>query len=297
MKGENNRATPKIRITLLYVQVMIIKPLGEVTTLKGGVKMPSLGLGVWQVNDGDEVINAVSWALEAGYRSIDTAMIYGNEEGVGKALRESSVQREEVFVTTKVWNGDQGYESTLKAFEESRRRLGLEYIDLYLIHWPINGKYVDTWKAMIHLYKEGYVRAIGVSNFLEKHIDDIIDATGQAPAVNQVEMHPLYTRKPLLNFCVEKDIRVTAWSPLMQGKLDIPVILELSKKYGKTPAQIVLRWHLQNGVIVIPKSVKKHRIIENSQIFDFDISKEDMERIDGLNQNKNFGSTVEDMNR
>ncbi|MDD3767030.1 MAG: aldo/keto reductase [Eubacteriales bacterium] len=276
---------------------MIIKPLGEVTTLKGGVKMPSLGLGVWQVNDGDEVINAVSWALEAGYRSIDTAMIYGNEEGVGKALRESSVQREEVFVTTKVWNGDQGYESTLKAFEESRRRLGLEYIDLYLIHWPINGKYVDTWKAMIHLYKEGYVRAIGVSNFLEKHIDDIIDATGQAPAVNQVEMHPLYTRKPLLNFCVEKDIRVTAWSPLMQGKLDIPVILELSKKYGKTPAQIVLRWHLQNGVIVIPKSVKKHRIIENSQIFDFDISKEDMERIDGLNQNKNFGSTVEDMNR
>jgi diketogulonate reductase-like aldo/keto reductase len=276
---------------------MIIKPLGEVTTLKGGVKMPSLGLGVWQVNDGDEVINAVSWALEAGYRSIDTAMIYGNEEGVGKALRESSVQREEVFVTTKVWNGDQGYESTLKAFEESRRRLGLEYIDLYLIHWPINGKYVDTWKAMIHLYKEGYVRAIGVSNFLEKHIDDIIDATGQAPAVNQVEMHPLYTRKPLLNFCVEKDIRVTAWSPLMQGKLDIPVILELSKKYGKTPAQIVLRWHLQNGVIVIPKSVKKHRIIENSKIFDFDISKEDMERIDGLNQNKNFGSTVEDMNR
>lgn len=275
---------------------MFLKPLDRVTTLNSGVDMPSLGLGVWRVKDGQEVINAVNWALEAGYRGVDTAAIYGNEEGVGKALRESPIPREEIFVTTKVWNADQGYDSTLKAFEESRRKLGLEYIDLYLIHWPIYGKYVDTWKALVHLYKEGYVRAIGVSNFLEQHIDDIIGATGEVPAVNQIELHPLYTRKPLLNFCAEKGIRVTAWSPLMQGNLNLPLISELSEKYGKTPAQIVLRWHLQNGVIVIPKSVKKHRIVENSQIFDFEISKEDMERIDGLNQNKNFGMTVEEIN-
>lgn len=275
---------------------MLAKPLGKITTLRNGVDMPSLGLGVWKTNDGEEVVNSVKWALEAGYRSIDTAMIYGNEEGVGTGLKESGISREDVFITTKVWNEDQGYEGTLKAYEASRKKLGLEYIDLYLIHWPVNKKYVETWKALIHLQKEGYVRAIGVSNFLEKHLDDIIQETGEIPVVNQIEMHPLYTRKPLLNYCAEKDVRVTAWSPLMMGNLDIPLLSELAKKYNKTPAQIVLRWDIQNGVIVIPKSVKKHRIIENSQIFDFEISKEDMERIDNLNKNKNFGSTVEDVN-
>lgn len=258
-------------------------------TLNNGVHMPWLGLGVWKTKEGQEVIGAVKTALQLGYRSIDTAAIYGNEEGVGQGLRESGVPREDIFVTTKVWNSDQGYESTLKAFEASRNRLGLETIDLYLVHWVKPATYRETWKALVHLQKEGLVRAIGVSNFQIHHLQQIIEDTGVAPAVNQVECHPLLSQKELLAFTREHNIQLEAWSPLMQGNLDLPVLTQLAAKHGKSPAQIVLRWDIQNGVVIIPKSVTEHRIRENANIFDFELSAEDMALIDGLNQNKRFG--------
>lgn len=266
------------------------QPLLESTTLNNGVKLPWLGLGVWRVKEGDEVISSVRHAIQSGYRSIDTAAVYGNEDGVGLAIKESGVAREELFITTKVWNANQGYESTLQAFEESRKKLGLEYLDLYLIHWPVKGKYVDTWKALEKLYKDGLVRAIGVSNHHIHHLQDILDAGEIVPAVNQVEFHPLLTQKELLSFCKEKGIQLEAWSPLMQGNLQLPLLAELAEKYQKTPAQIVLRWDLQHRVVTIPKSITPHRIEENANIFDFTLSAEDMEKIDALNQNKRYGS-------
>jgi len=264
---------------------MVINNINDCAVLSNGVKMPWLGLGVWQAKNGEEVINAVKWAIEAGYRSIDTAAAYGNEEGVGKAIKESGVSREELFITTKLWNADQGYDSALKAFDESRKRLGLDYIDLYLIHWPVKGKYVDSWRALVKLYNDGLVRAIGVSNFLSHHLEDIISDTGVVPMVNQFELHPWLTQKPLLEFCKKHNIQVEAYSPLMRGKFkEIPLLDEIGQKYGKTAPQVILRWHLQNGVIVIPKSVNRDRIIQNADIFDFELSAEDMERIDGLNR-------------
>ncbi|GIQ67216.1 aldo/keto reductase [Xylanibacillus composti] len=267
-----------------------MKHLQDTTTLNNGVNMPWLGLGVYKVEDGDEVISSVKAALETGYRHIDTAALYNNEQGVGQAIRESGVPREEIFVTSKVWNSEQGYESTLQAFEASRKRLGLEVLDLYLIHWPVKGKYLDTWKALMKLYKDGYVRAIGVSNFQIHHLQDIMDDSDIVPAVNQVECHPLLTQKPLLKFCRENQIQLEAWSPLMQGNLDVPLLDELAAKYGKSKAQIIIRWDLQNEIVTIPKSVKPHRIAENAQVFDFELSEEDMQRIDALNQNKRFGA-------
>lgn len=258
-------------------------------TLHDGIKMPWLGLGVYKTKEGDEVIQSVKSAIAAGYRSIDTAAIYGNEEGVGQAIRECGVPREELFITTKVWNEDQGYESTLKAFETSRKKLGLETLDLYLVHWPGKDKYKETWKALIHLQKEGLVRSIGVSNFQIHHLRDIIEDSGVVPTVNQVELHPLNNQKELLQYARDNNIVLEAWSPLMQGNLDQPILTKLAEKYGKSAAQIVLRWDLQNGVIVIPKSVKEHRIRENADIFDFELSAEDMASIDELNENKRFG--------
>lgn len=258
-------------------------------TLHDGVKMPWLGLGVYKTKEGEEVIQSVKSAIAAGYRSIDTAAIYGNEEGVGQALRECGVPREELFITTKVWNEDQGYESTLKAFETSRKKLGLDTLDLYLVHWPGKDKYKETWKALIQLQKEGLVRSIGVSNFQIHHLRDIIEDSGVVPTVNQVELHPLNTQKELLQYARENNIVLEAWSPLMQGNLDQPALTKIAEKYGKSAAQIVLRWDLQNGVIVIPKSVKEHRIRENADIFDFELSAEDMAAIDELNENKRFG--------
>ncbi|KKO55204.1 aldo/keto reductase [Paenibacillus sp. DMB20] len=258
-------------------------------TLHDGVKMPWLGLGVYKTQEGEEVIQSVKSAIAAGYRSIDTAAIYGNEQGVGQAIRESGVPREELFITTKVWNADQGYESTLKAFETSRKKLGLETLDLYLIHWPGKDTYKETWKALIHLQKEGLVRSIGVSNFQIRHLRDIIEDSGVVPTVNQVELHPLNSQKELLQYARDNKIVLEAWSPLMQGNLDQPVLARIAEKYGKTIAQIILRWDLQNGIIVIPKSVKEHRIRENAGIFDFELSAEDMAAIDGLNENKRFG--------
>jgi methylglyoxal/glyoxal reductase len=263
--------------------------LTDSTTLKNNVKMPWLGLGVWKVTEEGQAEQAVLSAIKAGYRSIDTAAVYQNEEGVGNAIRKCGVPRKELFITTKVWNADQGYESTLAAFEESRKKLGLEYFDLYLIHWPVAGKYKETWKALEKLYKDGRVRAIGVSNFHVHHLKDLMADCEIAPMVDQVEYHPLLTQKDLLSFCKDHGIQLEAWSPLMQGNLDNPMLIELGEKYQKSPAQIILRWDLQNGVVTIPKSVTESRIIENGNIFDFELTAEDMEKIDSLNSNKRFG--------
>ncbi len=265
-------------------------------TLNNGVTMPWVGLGVWKVEDGNEVISSVKAALKAGYRHIDTAAAYQNEEGVGQAIKESGIPRDELFITTKLWNKNQGYESTLQAFEDSRKKLGIEVIDLYLIHWPVKGKYLDTWKAMVELYKQGKIRAIGLSNFQIDHMKDIIAASDVVPAVNQIECHPLLTQKPLLKFCREHNIQPEAWSPLMQGNLDVPLLDELAAKHNKTKAQVVLRWDLQHGIVTIPKSVKEHRIIENADVFDFELSEEDMNRLDALNQDKRFGPDPDNFN-
>ncbi|MEC0228740.1 aldo/keto reductase [Paenibacillus alba] len=261
----------------------------EGVILNNGVHMPWLGLGVYKTKEGQEVIHSVKTALELGYRSIDTAAIYRNEEGVGQGLRDSGVPRDDIFVTTKVWNADQGYESTLQAFDASRQRLGLETIDLYLVHWAVTATYRETWKALVHLQKEGFVRAIGVSNFQIHHLQHVIEDTGVIPAVNQVEYHPQLAQKELLAYTREHGIQMEAWSPLMQGKLDVPVLHQLADKYGKSPAQIVLRWDIQHGVVTIPKSVTEHRIRENEAIFDFELSAEDVALIDSLNENKRIG--------
>lgn len=261
--------------------------LSDSTTLSNGVKMPWLGLGVFMVSDPVELTTAVKSALQTGYRSIDTADIYGNEKGVGEAIRASGLPRQELFITTKLWNERQaeGYDASLKAFENSLERLGLDYLDLYLIHWPIEGKSVAAWRALVKLYQDGRTRAIGVSNFSAAQIDELIQATGIVPAVNQIELHPWRSQKPLLAYCQEKDIQVEAYCPLMRGRIsEVPMLAEIAVRYGKSPAQIVLRWELQNGVVVIPKSVHAGRIRENSEIFDFSLNLSDMAAIDALNR-------------
>jgi diketogulonate reductase-like aldo/keto reductase len=264
--------------------------LQSTTTLNNGVKMPWFGLGVFKVEEGPELVNAVKTAIQHGYRSIDTAAIYGNEEGVGQGIKESGIAREDLFVTSKVWNADLGYESTLAAYQTSLDKLDLEYLDLYLIHWPVGGKYKDAWRALETLYKEGRVRAIGVSNFQVHHLEDLLKDAEIKPMVNQVEYHPRLTQKEVQTFCRENGIQMEAWSPLMQGQLlDNEVLVELASKYNKSVAQIILRWDLQNGVITIPKSTKEHRIIENSQVFDFELTQEDMHQINELNQNHRVG--------
>ncbi|MGE5703144.1 MAG: aldo/keto reductase [Clostridia bacterium] len=270
--------------------------LNDCTLLHNGVKMPWLGLGVWKVQEGAQVEDAVKAAIATGYRSIDTAAVYGNEAGVGKAISESGVSRDELFITSKVWNSDQGYDTTLQAFETSMSKLGLDVLDLYLVHWPVVGKYKDTWRALEKLYKDGRVRAIGVSNFKLHHLQDVLADCEVVPMVNQVEFHPLLTQPELRNFCREHRIQLEAWSPLMQGNLDLPLLSELAEKYGKSPAQIVLRWDVQKEVVTIPKSITASRIAENANVFDFVLSAEDMERIDGLNQDKRFGPDPDHIN-
>ncbi|MDD2296414.1 MAG: aldo/keto reductase [Sphaerochaetaceae bacterium] len=264
--------------------------LQDTIMLNNGVAMPCMGLGVFKVGDGSPVINAVTSALRYGYRSIDTAAVYGNEVGVGQALKKSDLDRESVFITSKVWNEDQGYESTLQAFETSLKKLDVEYLDLYLIHWPAAGKYLDTWRAMGELYKQKKVRAIGVSNFHIHHLKDILAASDIVPAVNQIELHPLLNQKKIRDFCQLNNIVVEAYSPLMKGNLNLPVLVDIAERYKKTPAQVVLRWNVQHGIVTIPKSVHDYRIRENSQIFDFSLSDEEMAEIDALNQDKRFSS-------
>lgn len=266
------------------------KHISEATRLSNGVMMPWLGLGVWRVEEGPEVKSAVRTALGLGYRSIDTATLYQNEQGVGEAIRESGIPREDIFVTTKVWNSEQGYQSTLKAFEESRMKLGIDVVDLYLVHWPVKGKYKETWKALEELYAQGKVRAIGVSNFLVHQLQDLMQDCTVKPMVNQVEYHPLLQQPELLQFCKREGIQLEAWRPIMGGRLDVPLLVELAAKYGKSPAQIVLRWELQQGVVVIPKSVKPERIRENADVFDFELSADDMQRMAGLDEHHRFGA-------
>lgn len=267
-----------------------MRNISDCTTLHNGVNMPWLGLGVYKMAEGKEVERAVHAALEAGYRSIDTAALYQNERGVGQAVRTSGLPREEVFITTKVWNDDQGYESTLKAFEQSRRLLGVDYVDLYLIHWPVRGKFKETWRALEKLYKDGWVRAIGVSNFHIHHLENLLADCEIVPMVNQVELHPCLTQEPLRKYCQKHHIQVEAWSPLMRGQLfEHPLLQELSRKYGKTPAQIIIRWDLQHEIVTIPKSARPERIRENAQVFDFELEAADMARLDALNENRRVG--------
>ena len=260
--------------------------------LNNGVEMPQLGFGVWQVPD-DETESAVATALEAGYRSIDTAAIYGNEEGTGKAITGSGVPRKDIFVTTKLWNGDQGYDATLRAFDTSLQKLGLDYVDLYLIHWPLPARdlYTDTYKAFEKLYADGRVKAIGVSNFLPEHLRRLIDQTSVVPAVNQIELHPHLQQHAAREFHAEQGIATEAWSPLGQGKglLEVPAIVAIAQKHNRTPAQVVLRWHLQLGNVVIPKSVTPSRIRENIDVFDFSLDPEDLAAISALNEDRRIG--------
>jgi diketogulonate reductase-like aldo/keto reductase len=272
----------------------MVKNLQDTTTLHNGVKMPWFGLGVFKVEEGPELVNAVKVAIKHGYRSIDTAAIYENEEGVGQGfregLKEAGISREDLFVTSKVWNADLGYESTIAAYEKSLQKLGLEYLDLYLIHWPVEGKYKEAWRALETLYKEGKVKAIGVSNFQIHHLKDLMEDAEVKPMVNQVECHPRLTQKEVQAFCKEQGIQLEAWSPLMQGELlDNEVLQAIATKHGKSVAQVILRWDLQNGIVTIPKSTKEHRIVENSTVFDFELTEEEMNQIDGLNQNHRVG--------
>lgn len=263
--------------------------------LHNGVQMPWVGLGVYKAEDGDEVIQAIKWAIEAGYRSIDTASLYENEAGVGQAIAESHVPREELFITTKVWNTDQGYERALKAFNASLERLGLDYVDLYLVHWPVPEMYKETWKALEKIYNDGRAKAIGVSNFKKHHLEDLMADAEIKPMVNQVEYHPRLTQEDLLSYCKEQGIQLEAWRPLLKGEIfEEPTLVELADKYNKSVAQIILRWDLQNGVVTIPKSVTKNRIEENIDIFDFELTNKDMSRISALNQDKRNGADPDD---
>ncbi|NBC83434.1 MAG: aldo/keto reductase [Bacteroidetes bacterium] len=269
---------------------MNITDLQGTVQLRNNVEMPYVGLGVFQMSAGNEVESAVHDALEAGYIHIDTAAAYNNEEGVGKAIRESGHHRENIFVTSKVWNSNQGYDSTLKAFDRSLERLGMDYLDLFLIHWPVNGKYKDTWKALEKLYNEGKIKAIGVSNFLQHHLEDLMRDCNEVPMVNQMEFHPYLVQQSLLDFCQAHEIQYEAWSPLMQGKITkVPELIQMGEKYNKNAVQVVLRWNLQKGVVTIPKSTHKERIESNTRIFDFELSQEDMHAIDSLDRNQRIG--------
>lgn len=261
-------------------------------TLNNGVEMPQLGFGVWQVPD-DEATRAVATALEAGYRSVDTAAIYENETGTGRAITESGIPREELFVTTKLWNSEQGHDTTLRAFDASLDKLGLDYVDLYLIHWPVPAKdaYVDTFRAFEKIYADGRAKAIGVSNFLPEHLERLIGETSVVPAVNQIELHPHLQQRTSREAHARHGIATEAWSPLGQGRglLEVPAIVAVAQKHGRTPAQVVLRWHLQTGNVVIPKSVTPSRIRENIDVFGFELDDEDMAAIAVLDEDRRLG--------
>jgi diketogulonate reductase-like aldo/keto reductase len=265
------------------------------TTIKlnSGGNIPALGLGVFQAPDGEECTNAVRWALEAGYRHIDTASIYKNEAGVGEGIRQSGVPREEIFLTTKLWNDDQRQGRQRQAFEESLERLGVDYVDLYLIHWPVAAKIIESWAVLEELHKEGRARAIGVSNFHKHHLDTLMASAKVTPSVNQIECHPRLTQVPLRAYDKKLDIINEAWSPLggsKKGNLTgHPELSAIGAKYGKSAAQAMIRWGLQHGMVTIPKSVRKERILENAEVFDFALSAGDMAAIDAMNRDERVG--------
>jgi diketogulonate reductase-like aldo/keto reductase len=262
-------------------------------TLNNNLKMPSIGLGVLFAKNDGEVAHAVRTALQEGYRKIDTAAGYGNEEGVGKGIRESGLAREEIFVTTKVWNTEQGYDTTLRSFEESLERLQTDYVDLYLIHWPVKSKYKETYKALERLYAENKVKAIGVCNFSIAQLEDLMEHSHIKPALNQVEMHPHLSQNELLTFAKQHQIQLEAWRPIMMGEvLQIPEIVAIGKSHSKSAVQVTLRWLIQRGVSVIPKSVTPKRIAENFNIYDFELSAHEMNIMESLNQNRNLGEDL-----
>lgn len=268
-------------------------------TLNNGVEMPQLGFGVWQVPD-DEATKAVTTAIESGYRSIDTAAIYQNETGTGKAIAASGVARDELFVTTKVWNTEQGYDSTLRAFDASLDKLGLDHVDLYLIHWPVPAKdaYVDTYRALEKIYADGRAKAIGVSNFLPEHLKRLLGETSVVPVLNQIELHPQLQQAESRALHAEHGIATEAWSPLGSGKglLEVPTVLAVARKHGRTPAQAVIRWHLQTGNVVIPKSVTPSRIAENIDVFDFELDADDLAAFAALDEGKRLGPNPGEFN-
>ncbi|WP_277673902.1 aldo/keto reductase [Piscibacillus halophilus] len=276
----------------------MIQSLQDRVKLNNGIEMPGFGLGVYKAEEGQEVVEAVRTAVDHGYRLVDTASFYGNERGVGEGIRESSVSRDDIFVTTKVWNDEQGYDETLRAFERSLDRLGYDYLDLYLIHWPVKEHFLQTWKAMERLYEEGVIKAIGVSNFNVHHLQRLFTHANVKPTVNQIEYHPHLTQKVVKAFCEKEDIKMEAWSPMKRGELfDDETITDIAQRHGKTPAQVILRWDIQHNVITIPKSVTPSRIKDNADIFDFSLSQEEMEKIDQLNRDERRGMNPDEFDQ
>lgn len=276
----------------------MINHLQDTIALNNGQQMPGMGLGVFQVEN-DATAEIVKNAIEIGYRSIDTAAIYGNEAGVGEgikqALASSDLRREDLFITSKVWNDGLSYDETIAAYEESLRKLGLDYLDLYLIHWPGKDKYAESWKAMEDLYDEGKIKAIGVCNFTVSHLQSLLSFARIKPVVNQVEFHPRLQQVELRSFCDKHHIQIEAWAPLMQGGLlEEETISKIATKYGKSNAQVILRWDVQNGVITIPKSVRKERMMQNADIFDFHLTDEEMAVINAMNLEKRVGPNPEE---
>lgn len=264
--------------------------LKSTITMNNGIKIPRLGFGVYRAAQGDETKNAVLNALEVGYRHIDTASAYGNEESVGEAIKESGLKREEIFLTTKLFNSDMRAHRQMDAFKESLDRLKVDYVDLYLIHWPVPGVYLESWKVLEEIYNKGLAKAIGVSNFLQHHLDDVIAHGSIVPAANQVEFSPLWQDNLLIQYCREKNIAFEAWGPLAAGELiGDRTTGDIGAKYGKTGSQVTLRWMLQKNIIVFPKTVHKSRMIENADIFDFELSDEDMAIIDNMNRHRRTG--------
>lgn len=265
--------------------------------LVNGVEIPMLGLGTWQVESEKEAVDSVKYALQIGYRHIDTAAAYNNEQFVGKGIKESGISRDDIFLTTKLWNSDQGYESTLKAFDKSLKKLGVDYLDLYLIHWPKGEKSKESWHAMEKLYNEKLIKSIGVSNFLQHHLEDLMKNTKLNPMVNQVEFHPYLVQSELHDYCIKNNIQYEAWSPLMRGKImKIKELQTIAESHKRSVTQIVLRWDIQMGVVTIPKSTHPQRIKENAEIFDFELTDEEMNIITSLDKGKRIGPDPDNFN-
>jgi diketogulonate reductase-like aldo/keto reductase len=267
----------------------MIESIRDTIELANGVRMPRLGLGTYKSDEGGDVERAVQAALELGYRAIDTASFYGNEQGIGAALAASGVPRAEVFLTTKVWNEEQGYDTTLTACEQSLSRLGTDYLDLYLVHWPLE-QTPETWRAMERLLDEGSVRAIGVCNHFIRHLDRLLQTATIVPMVDQYEFHPYLQQPDVLAYCREHDIVVEAWAPIMKGHVsEVPRLIEIGHRHGKSPAQVAIRWTLQQDLVTIPKSVHATRIAENADVFDFELTAEEMDEIRALDRDERFG--------
>jgi diketogulonate reductase-like aldo/keto reductase len=269
----------------------------EYITLNNNNKIPVLGLGTYKITSPKEVETAIHSAFESGYRLIDTAGVYFNEEEIGKAINSYDIRRDEIFLTSKVWNNEQGYDSTLRAFENSITKLQTDYLDMYLIHWAVKDKFLDTWRAMEYLYNQGVIKNIGVSNFQKHHLDEIFANSDILPAVNQIELHPYFSQEELRNYCKSKGITVQSWSPIAKGHIiNDDTLQKIGKKLNKTTVQVILRWHIQLGLVAIPKSVNPQRIQDSFNVFDFKLTENDIATINLLNKNKRFGPDPDNFN-